>query len=139
MTEDFRCAFSDTLKKGDFTCIHAKSVVRRGGNEIACQGEKEHNRCAELFEKLKLATLAELNLEDDLTSVPHSVLVKVQFGGLLGLQSKYRPSEADSSRVEDVDQLISTAIENAGGLDGIPYGEFVSGITEYRLPRRGRG
>ncbi len=139
MTEDFKCAFNSTLKGNQFGCRHGKSVVRRGGLEVACTGENVHERCALLFENMKNAVLPELGLEDDLLSIPHSVLVKVQFGGLLGLQQKFAAAEAQATRVENINALVTTAVKECGDLDSIPYQELVGDIIDYRLPKRSRG
>ena len=81
-----KCAFSQTLIGGQFACAHAEPVVRRGGAEIACRSADASQRCATLMQCLKDAALPAFGVEDDLLSMPHSVLVKIQFGGLLGVQ-----------------------------------------------------
>ncbi len=139
MTEDCKCAFNSTLTGDQFGCQHGKPVVRRGGIEIACTGENVHDRCALLFEKMKNAVLPELGLKDDLLSIPHSVLVKVQFGGLLGLQRKFAAAGSQTTRVENINELVTTAVKECGDLDSIPYQELVRDIIGYRLPKRSRG
>ncbi len=138
MTEDCKCAFNSTLNADQFGCQYSKAVVRKGGLEVACTGKNVHERCALLFEKMKYAVLPELGLKDDLLSIPHSVLVKVQFGGLLGLQRKYGAAEPQAARVDNIHELVTTALTKCGDLDSIPYQEFVGDITGYRLPKRSR-
>jgi hypothetical protein len=82
---DLICPFSATLARSDFACARATQVIRRGGAEYACQSDTAHSRCRQLFEHCKQAALPEFGVEDDLTRMPQSVLVKIQFGGLLGL------------------------------------------------------
>jgi hypothetical protein len=84
--EEFKCAFSATLMGNDFACDQALPVTRRGGPDIACQAQASHARCEKLFAHLKAAALPAMGFTDDLTSTPHSALVKIQFGGLLGVQ-----------------------------------------------------
>ena len=76
------CPFSATLAKNDFACPRASQVIRRGGAEFSCQSAAAHTRCQQLFERCKQAALPEFGVEDDLTMMPQSVLVKIQFGGL---------------------------------------------------------
>lgn len=139
MTEDLKCAFDSTLKGDQFGCRHGKPVVRRGGIEVACTGANVHERCALLFENMKNAVLPELGLEDDLLSIPHSVLVKIQFGGLLGLQRRFTAAESQATRVENIDELVATAVKECDDLNSIPYQELAGDIIDYRLPRRSRG
>ena len=79
------CPFSATLVRDDFACRHASQVVCRGGVEIACASAADHQRCTALLQAFKAVALPAFEVSDDLTQMPHSVLVKIQFGGLLVL------------------------------------------------------
>ena len=132
------CPFGSTLVAETCHCVHADQVVRRGGAEIVCQDEAAYGRCIELFQHLRDVALPEFEVEDDLTTMPHSVLQKIQFGGLLGLQQLIAEQPTDT--VADIAELLDTLETKFGALDGLPYNELVSTITEYKLKRRrGRG
>ena len=83
---DLPCPFSAPVVKKDAACVCAQEVIRRGGAEVACQDQVAQQRCNELYLKIKAASLALMGADDDLLTLPHSVLVKVQYGGLAGLQ-----------------------------------------------------
>jgi len=132
------CPFGSTLVTETCNCVHADQVVRRGGAEIICQNEVAYVRCSELFQQLKNVALAEFEIEDDLTTMPHSVLQKIQFGGLLGLQQLITQQPADT--VADIAELLDTLEVKFGTLGDLPYNDLISTITEYKLKRRrGRG
>lgn len=132
------CPFGSTLVTETFDCVHADQVVRRGGAEIICQDAAAYGRCTALFQKLKDAALPEFEVEDDLTTMPHSVLQKIQFGGLLGLQ-QFTTGQA-SDTIADIVSLVDTLEKKVGELDDLPYKDLVSFMTEYKLKRRrGRG
>ena len=128
------CPFGSTLVTEICHCAHADQVVRRGGAEIICQDAAAYIRCTALFQHLKNVALAEFEVEDDLTTMPHSVLQKIQFGGLLGLQQLITDQPADT--VADIAHLLDTLETKFGVLDDLPYHELVSSITEYKLKRR---
>ncbi|HEX9626179.1 MAG TPA: hypothetical protein VGA00_04515 [Acidiferrobacterales bacterium] len=136
--ENFRCAFSATLITGDFGCRHAVAVTRRGGPDIACAVQAAHERCEQLFERLKSAALPAFGVEDDLNSMPHSVLVKIQYGGLAGLQQALDAGSGPDARVADIDALVARAVDGYGGADGIPVERFVEAMTAFKLRRRSR-
>lgn len=132
------CPFGSTLVTETFHCVHADQVVRRGGAEIVCQDAAAYVRCNALFQKLKNAALPEFEVEDDLTTMPHSVLQKIQFGGLLGLQ-QFTTGQA-SDTIADIVSLLDALEKKIGELDDLPYNDLVSFITDYKLKRRrGRG
>jgi hypothetical protein len=132
------CPFGSTLVTETCHCAHADQVIRRGGAEIVCQDEVAYTRCTKLFQHLKNVALPAFEVEDDLTTMPHSVLQKIQFGGLLGLQQLIMEQAPDT--VADVASLLDSLQAKHGTLDNLPYNELVSSITEYKLKRRrGRG
>ncbi|MGB5260848.1 MAG: hypothetical protein WBO34_10040 [Gammaproteobacteria bacterium] len=133
---DLICPFSATLARDDFACRHAEKIIRRGGAEFACRSSTLHTHCSQLFAALKNAALPAFNVEDDLLQVPHGVLAKIQFGGLLGLQRLVADSPGDT--VEDIAALVEASIAHFGDIDAIPHQQLTGDITGYRLARRRR-
>ena len=132
------CPFGSTLVTETCHCAHADQVVRRGGAEIICQNVAAYTRCTTLMQKLKDVVLPAFEVEDDLTSMPHSVIQKIQFGGLSGLQQLVTPDA--TGKIADIVNMLDTLEANYGSLDKLPYQELVPVITEYKLKRRrGRG
>lgn len=130
------CPFSATLARDDFACPRATQVIRRGGAEFACQSEQAHTRCRQLFERCKQAALPAFGVEDDLTQMPQSVLVKIQFGSLIGLQRITGGQPPVGKRIEDIDSLVAAAISHYAGPDSVPYDQLVADITGWKLSRR---
>ena len=64
----------------------------------------------DLHRVIKAAALAEQDYADDLTRVPHSLLVRIQYGGLLGLQRLIDNSGTSATRIADIDSLVETAL-----------------------------
>ncbi|MEZ5542571.1 MAG: hypothetical protein R3F42_11075 [Pseudomonadota bacterium] len=132
------CPFSATLARDAFGCRHAESVIRRGGTEFACIDANAHARCRQLFGLLKNVALTAFDVEDDLNQMPHSVLVKTQFGGLLGLARVTPGQVADPVRIDDIDALLAAALSHFGALKDIPVEQFAADMTGYALARRRR-
>jgi len=132
--EEYKCAFNSTLLGERFGCAFAKAVVRRAGPDVACTSDRAHTRCEALFQHLKQAALPAFGVEDDLLSMPHSVLVKIQFGGLLGLQRLVTGAVADE--VEDIDALLARALEKYRDLARVEYPALAADMTGHRLKRR---
>ena len=134
--EEYKCAFSNTLVTNQFGCAKGVQVTRRGGPDVACTSEEAHRRCERLFQQMKEAALPAFGVEDDLLSMPHSVLVKIQFGGLLGLQRMLAEETAASAAVDNIHALIDRAEAKYGSLEAIPCPAFVEDMTSYKLKRR---
>jgi len=134
--KDLICPFSATLVKADFGCRQATPIVRRGGAEIACADSDAHSRCSRLYQCMKDAALPEFGVADDLLEMPHGVQVKIQFGGLSGLQRITHAAAEQSATVEDIDALVQAAVDRYAGVEAIPCADFLVDITSWKLPRR---
>lgn len=131
-----RCPFAAPLTVGRAACTHALEVVRRGGAEFDCASPGPHARCRALFDRLKAVGLAAFGAEDDLTTLPHSVLVKVQTGGLAGLARLLGDDPA--APIADIDALVERAGSRFGGVADIPVAGLAADIRDCALDRRGR-
>ena len=136
--ETHKCPFSAPLVTHQFGCPRAQEVVRRGGAEIDCTEAAAAGRCEQLFTRLKAVALPAFGVEDDLLSMPHSVLVKIQHGGLLGLQRLLAGAPTAAERVADVYALVADAYARYGHGDAIPCDQVVADMTAYK-PRARRG
>jgi len=134
--EEYKCAFSNTLVTEQFGCENGKQVTRRGGPDVACTSDQAHRRCERLFQRMKETALPAFGVEDDLLSMPHSVLMKIQFGGLLGLQRLLADGSAPLAAVDNIHALVDRALAKHGDLDAVPYRALVEDMTSYKLKRR---
>lgn len=132
--ETYKCAFNSTLVGGTFGCAQSEPVVRRSGPDVACRSAAAHERCAEMYARLKTAALPAFNVDDDLTTMPHSVLVKIQHGGLLGLQRLLGDEQPPA--VADVSRLVARTLERYQATAGVPCDQVVPDMTGYQLKRR---
>lgn len=136
---EYKCPYSDTLISAQFACTLATPVVRRGGPEVACASATAHAHCDTLFQHMKQAALPAFGVEDDLLSMPHSVLIKIQHGGLLGLQRIMDDAPAVGQTVMNINELVERAQGHYGDYATLPYSAFVQDMTAYKLRRRGTG
>jgi hypothetical protein len=134
---ELKCPFAMPLTKGLAGCHNAQAVVRRGGTELDCRSEAAHRVCTSVFEGLKSRALPAFGVEDDLTLMPHSVLVKVQSGGLLGLK-RLLGEISPGTPVPDIAGLIGEAIERYGSPKHVPYSELEQDMLSFKLERRTR-
>ena len=131
---DLLCPFSAPIVKQDFACQHAQEIIRRGGSEIACQQSDAHGICMGLHAAIKASALQAMGLEDDLLSLPHNVLVKIQYGGLLGLQHLISGTQDDT--VGDIASLVSEVKSRFNAPENIPLDTVNKTIIDFKTQRR---
>jgi hypothetical protein len=135
---DLICPFGAPMAQQAYLCTHAQTVIRRGGEEIACDNEPLHATCKAVHEHCKQAALAEMGLKDDLLAVPHSTLIKIQFGTLLGLQQTMVNLEAIGDTEYEVPDLITQSITHFTSVREIPTDQTSKASKEFKLQRRRR-
>lgn len=129
------CVFAITQIANEFGCAHGELVTRRAGPDIACHSETMCGECRYVHEQLKIVGLAEFEFEDDLTQVPHGVWMKIQYGGLQGLQKIIGLAD-DLLPVENISAVIASANQQYKGLSNIPYQELVASMRQHKSKRR---
>lgn len=85
---------------------------------------------------MKAVSLPEFGVEDDLLHMPHGVQLKIQFGGLSGLQRVTTGSSAQQMPIRDIDALVQAAIERYSSPEQVPCAELRHDIATWELPRR---
>ncbi len=133
---EFKCPFNQTLRSEAFGCVHAATITRRDGPDVGCTSQPAQERCSALFEQMKRSALPAFGVADDPQQMPHSVVVKVQYGGLLGLQRHLGFASPEPARVENIDALVARAVTVCGSLTDIPYAALVGDISAYKVKRR---
>jgi len=131
---DLKCPYRTTLITRSFTCPHASEITRRDGPDIACNQATSHQLCEEFYNRLKVQVLPAMGHTEDLTQLPASVLQKIQFGGLLGLNKQVRADTTGS--VKDIAGLLSQAHDQYGNLAEFPYAECIESVEAYQIRRR---
>lgn len=130
-----RCVFALTQVSEDFACRHGELVTRRTGPDIACNSAQMCRVCGEVYEQFKAVGLAAFEYEDDLTQVPHSIWAKIQYGGLLGLQSLLESTPA-RDKVDDIAALIEQGVQQYERPERLPYQNIVPAMQAYKIKRR---
>ncbi len=133
--QDDKCAFNSTLISEHYNCSNATNVVRRGGNEVSCCNVDASKKCEYVYNKLKKTAIIAFDdvVDDDLLNMPHGVMVKIQHGGLLGINKLVNQ---DESTITDISKLISDSELQFKTLDEIPYVSTIDFITSYKIRKR---
>lgn len=129
------CVFAITQIANEFGCVHGELVTRRAGPDIACHSESLCGECRYVHEQLKVVGLAEFEFEDDLTQVPHGVWMKIQYGGLQGLQ-KMTGLADELAPVKNISAVIEAASQQYQALANVPYQELVPAMRKHKSKRR---
>ena len=133
-----RCVFEKTILSRRAGCEFGKRFCIAEREGVACGHNEAHQRCKELLETLRQNALFSLRLTQLDDPLPHGKEIKVQAGGLIGLQ-KILHSTDDNAAIDNINGLLEQALSRYGNLHALPYEELVRSIVHFEPRRRGRG
>jgi len=132
-----RCVLEKAILSRRCACTLSARFYLADREGIACDSAAAHRRCSHLITLLRenaRFALKITTLEDEL---PHAKEIKVQNGGLLGLQRVLRP-DLGKKNVADVAALTMLGESTFGSLEKFPYQEIVKSIATFEGRRRPR-
>ena len=131
--EEHKCPFQVPQIKKDFACTSGIEVTRRDGTAVACQSSTASRHCCELYEDLKQVGLETFDMNDDLLEVPQSLYIKVQYGGLLGLQRLLGDVRQD---IADISSLVAQLHARYGAIENVPCEQVKTDIRSHKVRRK---
>jgi hypothetical protein len=151
-----RCYFEKLLLLRYGNCVEARKLFLAEREAYACNSESAQKQCLELLERLRSNARFALQITQVDGQLPHAKEIKVQVGGLFGLQqllANENPTQTDilldddakfgekaqqHAPIENILATINAAVAQFHDLDSIAYNEVVKSIINFKLPERKR-
>jgi hypothetical protein len=131
-----RCIFEKTISSRRCTCEKALRFHLADREGIACKSAAGNALCIELLNSMRHKARFALHLTRADAPLPHAKEIKVQTGGLLGLQSLLRPEKPGQQNVDNVLGLINLALQRFGRLAELPYDGIIQAIVKFEGRRK---
>ncbi len=151
-----RCYFEKLLLMRYGNCEQAKKLFLAEREAFACNSESAQQQCFKLLEHLRSNARFSLQITQIDGPLPHAKEIKVQVGGLFGLQqllsnqnlthtevlndddAKFGEQAQEHAPIENIFATVNEAVVRYKNLDSIPYNEIVKTIVNFKLPERKR-
>jgi hypothetical protein len=111
-------------------------VTARNTPQIHCGSAQALQRCQRLYEHLKAVGLPAFGMEDDLAKTPHNVYLKIQYGGLLGLQALSNTAAVVEGKIADIHGLIDAVTRGDEGTEDFSFYELTPYMLNLKTKRR---
>ena len=131
-----RCRFEKTINSRRCTCEKALRFHLADREGIACKSAAGNALCTQLLDSMRHKARFALHMTRADSPLPHAKEIKVQTGGLLGLQALLHPEKAADQNIDNVIGLIDLAIECFGSLSDIPYDGIIQSIVRFEGRRK---
>ena len=126
-----RCVLEKALNTRKVACSHSERFFLADREGVSCKTDAAQRRCQDLLTRMRDGARFALQMTHIGGPLPHNKEIKVQVGGLQGLQALLHPERADTV-VEDVFGLLNAAEQRFGALAAFPYQDMVKHITRYQ-------
>lgn len=125
-----RCVFEKAINSRVCNCAKSQRFNLADREGVACKSVNALKRCTELSQHLH--TNARFALKRiDVQQLGHAQEIKIQNGGLIGLQTEL--SSSDKQKVDDVNSVVNDAEKQYGGIEKFPYSKIMQIVSTYRI------
>lgn len=136
-TNPVACPFGKAILTSHFGCEKSARVLIAERVSVSCKEVAARDRCAALLDALRHKALFTLKITHVDDEIPHAKEMKVQCGGLLGLQVAVLPEMAGTTGVGNIYGLVEQVVRQFEAIECLPYGDIVKSIATYEGRRRG--
>jgi hypothetical protein len=133
-----RCVFEKTINSRRSTCSKSIRFHLADREGISCRSAAGNALCTELLAQMRRNARFALRLTHADGPLPHAKEIRVQTGGMLGLQTALYPERLGQADVEDIISLIDKGLQRYTSIEQFPYEVIIQNIVHFE-GRRKRG
>jgi len=126
-----RCPFEKALNARRCDCSQSQRFLLAGRDGVGCQSRNSQADCLKLLTQMRNKAQFALRVSKVEGSLPHNKEIRVQVGGLLGLQHLLYPECKADKRVDDVSRIVSEASGRFGSFDDLPFEQLLKSILAF--------
>ncbi len=126
------CAFEKAILSRRCACTLADKRFVAEREMVACKVPEQREKCNDLLTLLRQGSAFALKLTHIAPQLSYAQEVKVQCGGLLGLQHEMDGAD----EVSNVTDLVESARQKFGSFEDIPYSRIVQSVVNFQVRKR---
>jgi hypothetical protein len=131
-----RCVFEKAINSRRCNCRQSARFHLADREGVACESAAGNALCIALLDMLRCKARFSLHVTHASAPLPHAKEIRVQIGGMLGLQKVLRPELAQAGSVSDINGLAVEAIDRYGRLEDLPYEVIVQTLVNFEGRRK---
>ena len=131
-----RCAYEKCILSRRANCHYAERFNLADREGVACHQQDAARLCRAILDNMRQKALFALKLTRLDGPLPHAKEIKVQTGGLYGIQQILGDDDA-TQPIPDIIAMLQTALTQYGDVQALPYEEIARSIARFEgRPRR---
>ena len=133
-----RCVFEKALVTKHCKCSRSQYIALAEREGYGCNLKAAQQRCIELQSNLRHAARFVLGITTADGPLPHNKEIRVQVGGMRGLQKLCSSGGNEEAVVEDIDATIESCIAQWGSIDQFPMDRILPSIVSFEGRKKRR-
>ncbi|MBK1716874.1 hypothetical protein [Thiocystis violacea] len=130
------CPYEKSLLTNNAGCSLARKFCIAEREGVQCGSAAAQSTCLELLDLLRRQARFALKSTDASAALPHAKAMRIQVGGLRGIQASLTPDEPVPGFIEDINATVSEAVSRFGALEDLPFAAILREIATFRGRRR---
>ncbi len=127
-----RCKFEKAVLTRRSLCALSSRFYLADREGISCDSQPGQECCHQFLQLLRENARFALKLTETDTPLPHAKEIKIQRGGVLGLQKTLHPELGDTDKIDDISNLLALAKRVYGSLEELPYQEIMKAVVHFQ-------
>ena len=132
------CAYEKSILTTQCACSRAERFCIAEREGVRCLSDEGQTRCVELLALLRKQARFALRTDQDQSLLPHGKAMRIQVGGLRGLQTALSTHGEPPASIDDVYALIGRALRQFQQLDRLPFSIIMQQVAAFRGRIRSR-
>lgn len=132
-----RCVFEKALTNNLAKCTLSQHFCLADREGYSCKSAEKASICSELLKNIRENSRFLFKLVRTGEPLPHNMEIRVQVGGIEGLNNTLHPEHAQKN-VADVVAVVDEAVSTYGSLAKLPYREIVQTVAAMKVRKRSR-
>lgn len=130
------CVYEKAILTHQCACSQSEKLNIAEREATQCRSDASQAQCILFLDTLKNHARFALKLTGTPGVLPHGKAIKIQVGGLRGLQQVLAPEQDTATPIDDVAGLIEQAMERYGNLDKLPFSIIMQQVAAYKGRKR---
>ncbi|HFC76644.1 MAG TPA: hypothetical protein ENJ27_00200 [Candidatus Moranbacteria bacterium] len=126
------CIFRKAILSNKFNCEKVQRLNIAERETVNCSSNNAYKICFNLLNLLEKNSQVALHLTNISTQFTHSKAMKIQCGGLLGIQN----SLESNGEIINIYSLLQKALLKFQNLENLPYQNIIGKIIHYEIRKR---
>ena len=130
------CMFEKGVLTNQCNCSRAERFCIAEREAVHCLSKHGQQRCAQALALLRKQARFALRDTGEQGLLPHGKAMRIQIGGLRGIQAVLKENLDNPNEVKDVYGLLERAEQQFEQLENLPYSEVMPSIAAYQMRKR---